>query len=288
MHGRLLRVQVGGEIRVVSARRQLRWLGQAPAGARLVVGDRVLVEGSGSDSVVVAAEERTTSLVRRAPRSGRVQVIAANVDQALLVFAARRPDPNPALLDRFLVACSRAGIEPVITINKQDLGCDLVEQWLPTYRDLGYPILCLSAREQRGLDQLRQRLAGATTLFCGPSGVGKSSLLNAVAPGLELRVGAVSEVTGKGLHTTSRAELLPLPFGGLVVDSPGLKEFAMWDLTRESLQDSFPEIRAHSGQCYYAGCSHSHEPDCAVAEAVAAGTIAPARHASYLTLLSET
>jgi len=288
MHGALVRVQVGDETRVVASRRRLSWEGGAPAAPRLVVGDAVVVEMRRDQGVVVAVQPRRTSLLRRAPGSGRAQVLAANVDQALLVFAARQPEPKPGLLDRFLVACHVAGIEAVIAINKIDQGIDQVEQWLPAYRRAGHTVLLMSARTGRGLGEIKRRLAGRTTLFCGPSGSGKSSLLNTAYPGFRLKVGTISEATGKGRHVTSRAELMPLPYGGFVVDTPGLKEFGVWDLDPSELERAFPDIRELAGSCRFAGCSHVHEPGCEVRQAVEDGALAASRYRSYASILDET
>jgi ribosome biogenesis GTPase len=286
-HGPLVRVQVGNQTMVVAARRKLRWEGGVPEAPRLVVGDRVEVEVRSEDGIVVGVQPRRTALLRRAAHGRRAQVLAANVDQALIVLAARSPEPNRRLLDRFLVACSHAEIEAVITINKADQGLDLVEPWLDVYSGLGYPVLRVAARTGRGLGQVKRRLVDRTTLFCGPSGVGKSSLLNAVYPGFRLRVGSISEATGKGRHTTSTAELMPLPYGGFVVDTPGLKEFGLWNLSRSELAAAFPELAEEMGGCHYPDCTHVHEPECSVREAVERGTIDAERYGSYLSLLEE-
>jgi len=288
MHGPLVRVQVGDETMVVASRRRLNWEGGTPPAARLVVGDRVSLEMKGEEGVVVAVHSRTNSVVRRAPGSDRPQVIAANVDQALLVFAARLPEPKRGLLDRFLSACWLAGIEAVITINKADQGMDSVEEWLGIYEGLGFEVLRVSARTSWGLGRIKRHLQGRTTLFCGPSGAGKSSLLNAVYPGFRLKVGSVSEATGKGTHTTSLAELMPLPYGGFVVDTPGLREFGLWRATRDELEGSFPEIAELAAGCRFGNCSHTHEPDCAVLKAVEDGAINEDRHRSFAKLLEET
>ncbi len=286
-HGPLVRVQVGDRTLVVASRRRLRWEGGVPEDPRLVVGDDVTVEMDRGEGVIVAVAPRRTCLLRRAASSNRPQILAANVDQALLVFAARLPEPNPRLLDRFLVACEHAGIAPVIVINKADQGNDLVEPWLPLYESLGYPVLMVSARTGRSMGNIKRCLRDRTSLFCGPSGAGKSSLLNAVFPGFRLRVGSISEATGKGRHTTTTAELMPLPSGGFVVDTPGLKEFGLWNLDRRELEASFPEIQRHASACRFPDCSHHHEPGCAVKGAAEHGEISPQRLASYTTLLSE-
>ena len=287
MHGPLVRVQVGLETMVVSSRRRLNWEGGSPPSARLVVGDRVAVEMRDDEGVVVAVHSRTNSVIRRAPNSTRPQVIAVNVDQALLVFAARLPEPKRGLLDRFLAACHLAGVEAVVTINKIDQGMDTVANWLPVYQELGYNVLQVSARTGWGLGRVKRRLEARTTLFCGPSGAGKSSLLNAVYPGFRLKVGSISEATGKGTHTTSMAELMPLPYGGFVVDTPGLKEFGLWQAGRIELEGAFPEIAGAAQDCRFANCSHTHEPDCAVLAAVADGVVDGERYGSYTRILEE-
>jgi ribosome biogenesis GTPase len=281
-HGPLVRVRVNGETVVMKSRRRLTWEGGEPPSPRLVVGDRVRAELGGDDGVVVAVRPRANSLCRSAPHSGRPQVLAANVDHALVVFAARSPEPRRGLVDRFLAACAIAGIDAVLVINKVDLGTEAVNEWIGVYEDLGYQILRVSARTGWGLGQVRRRLADRTTLFCGPSGAGKSSLLNAVHPGFRLKVGSISDVTGKGRHTTSRAELLPLPSGGFVVDTPGVKEFGLLEADGEALVAAFPEIAAETGGCRFSDCSHTHEPDCAVRAAVEEGAIDEARYASFI------
>jgi ribosome biogenesis GTPase len=287
MHGPLVRVQVGEETLVVASRRRLNWQGGTPAAPRLVVGDAVTLEMQGEEGVIVAVHARRNSLLRKAPSKNRAQILAANIDQALLVFAARKPKPKPGLLDRFLVACHLAGIKAVITINKIDQGTEEVEQWLWAYEGLDDRLLMVSARTGWGLGVVKRMLVDRTTLFCGPSGAGKSSLLNAVYPGFRLKVGELSESTGKGRHTTSAAELMPLPYGGFVVDTPGLKEFGVWEVTGTELEEAFPEIASRSPECRFPDCSHLNEPDCAVLAAVEAGEIAEHRFESYRKILEE-
>lgn len=287
MHGPLVRVQLGADTRVVASRRRLNWEGGTPAAARLVVGDRVSVEMQGDDGVIIAVHARSNSLQRRAASKNRAQILAANVDQALVVFAAREPVPKQGLVDRFLVACELAGIHAVITINKLDQGLAEVEKWLPVYEGLGFDVVRVSARSGWGLGVVKRLLIDRTTLFCGPSGAGKSSLLNAVYPGFRLKVGELSESTGKGRHTTSRAELMPLPYGGFVVDTPGLREFGVWEATVEELARAFPDIARHAGDCRFPDCRHQVEPDCAVRQAVASGEIDAGRFSSFQKILEE-
>jgi ribosome biogenesis GTPase len=288
-HGRRVRVRTDCDDRVVVAtcRSRLQWDGGKPAGGQVVVGDRVCLELRRDHGFVVRVHERRTSLMR-AGKSGQPQVIAANVDQALVVLAAHEPEPRQSLLDRFLVACDLAGIEAVVTVNKIDLGTEQVEPWLPVYQELGYPVLRVSALTGAGIEHIAERLHGRTTLFCGQSGVGKSSLLNAVHPGFRLKVGSISESTGKGRHTTTRTELLPLPTSGYVVDTPGLKEFGLWHATRLQVQAAFTEIAERAGGCRFQDCTHSHEPECSVTDALATGEIDAIRYQSFRTMLTET
>jgi ribosome biogenesis GTPase len=286
-HGPLVRVQVGDRTLVMASRRRLNWEGGTPSASKLVVGDRVSVEMRGGDGVVVAVHRRHNSIVRSTSEGDRPQLVAANVDQALLVFAARVPECKRGLLDRFLVACHLAGVEAVIVINKIDQGAEAVDPWLGIYEGLGYQVLRVSARSGWGLGRIKRRLADKTTLFCGPSGAGKSALLNAVYPGFRLKVGSVSEATGKGRHTTTTAELMPLPYGGFVVDTPGLKEFGLWQASREQLAGAFPELAQRAAGCRFADCSHRLEPGCVVLEAVADGSLDAERHRSYTKILEE-
>lgn len=284
--GPLVRVQRNDETLVVPFRRRLTWHG-GPEDRRLVVGDRVLLEGKTPALVVSAVAPRTTTLTRKSPGEQRGRVIAANVDQAVLVMAAVSPEPNPRLLDRLLVACHHAGIEPLVCINKVDQGTEGLDSWIGDYQDAGYQVMLASARTARGMGVLKRSVAGRTTLFCGPSGVGKSALLNAIHPGYRLREGSISGATGKGRHTTSTAQLLPLPGGGFVVDTPGVREFGLWDLPPAALFRCFPEIAPLAGSCAYRECSHTDDPDCAVREAVLAGRVSSRRYTSFLKLRQE-
>jgi ribosome biogenesis GTPase len=284
--GPLVRVQVGDETLVLPFRRRLRFH-RDEVDPRLVVGDHVVLEGRASQQVVSEVRPRHGSLLRRSPGEDRPRVIAANVDQAVVVMAAVSPEPNPRLLDRLLVACHHAGIAPVVCVNKVDQGMDAAEAWLPDYQDAGYPIVLVSARTTRGLGGLQRLVDRRTTLFCGPSGVGKSALLNAIHPGYRLREGSISEATGKGRHTTSSAQLLALPGGGFVVDTPGVREFGLWDLRPDQLIDCFPDLGRSAQQCAYAGCTHDTDEGCAVRDAVQAGRLSSRRYTSYLKLQRE-
>ncbi len=284
--GPLVRVQVGEEALVVPFRRALRW----PDGTqdrRLVVGDHVALDGKAPDLVVAEVGARRTTLTRRSPGERRARVIAANVEMAVVVMAAASPEPNPRLLDRLLVACHHAGIEPVICFNKVDQGTGAIDAWIGDYQDAGYEIMLASARTARGIGVLTRKIAGRTTLFCGPSGVGKSALLNAIHPGYRLREGSISEATGKGRHTTTTAQLLPLPGAGFVVDTPGVREFGFWDLVPARLQPCFPDIARVGDGCQFTDCTHASEAGCAVQAAVQAGTLSSRRYSSFVKLRQE-
>ena len=259
----------------------------AADGPRLVVGDRVGLEGRLPHLVVVEVERRATTLTRKSPGEARPHVIAANVDQAVVVVAARSPEPNLRLLDRLLVACHHAAIAPLLCVNKIDQGTEGVDTWIGDYQDAGYPIVMVSARTARGMGNLKRSVAGRTTLFCGPSGVGKSALLNAIQPGYRLREGSISEATGKGRHTTTTAQLLPLPGGGFVVDTPGIKEFGLWDLPTARLHECFPELAALVGGCAFPDCGHDSEAGCAVVAAAQQGRLSSRRYTSYVKLRQE-
>lgn len=216
------------------------------------------------------------------------QVIAANLDQVIPVFAAAAPPPHWNMLDRYLVSAEAAGIPAKICITKMDLaaeGCEDLHSVVEEYRRIGYPMLLVSAFAGRGLDELRAELQGCTSALLGKSGVGKTSLLNALQPGLGQRVSAISEFNGKGRHTTTHLELFPLDFGGALLDTPGVREFGLWGVEGEDLAWFFPEMRPYLGACRFgSGCRHAEEPGCAVRKAVVAGQISPRRYKSYMRL----
>lgn len=211
----------------------------------------------------------------------------ANIDQVIVTFAARQPDLNELLLNRFLVLAEWSGIpEIVICINKCDLLPEAAqESFLQAYREAGYRLLLVSAHEKQGIDGLRAQLSGKVTVFAGPSGVGKSSLLNAIDERLQLATGKISDKIKRGKHTTRAACLLPLAGGGTVVDTPGFSAAELEQLDKGKLAWYFPEFRQYIEKCYYNTCTHSHEPDCAVKEAVEAGSICRERYEAYLNIL---
>jgi ribosome biogenesis GTPase len=256
-------------------------------GEKVVVGDRVDVDedraGEGTVWSIVKVHERTTVLARRAPgKAPRPKAIVANVDQVLVVFAAANPDPHLRMLDRFLVIAESSEIAPVIIVNKTDVsGMDAARALFAPYERAGYTVHYTAARAGVGVDEVREALCGRLSALAGPSGVGKSSLLNAVQPGLGLRVSEVSLAVNKGRHTTVTAQLIPLECGGWVADTPGLREVGLWEIERDQLQFYFPEFEPLLGSCRYPTCTHTHEPGCAVHAAADAGEIHAGRYDSY-------
>ncbi len=210
----------------------------------------------------------------------------ANVDQVVAVFAAANPEPRLRMLDRFLVLAEANDLPAMIVVNKIDrVGVEAARERFAAYEAADYPVRYTSAAEGVGIDGLRDRLCGRTSVLTGPSGAGKSSLLNAVEPGLGLRTAEVSEAVGKGRHTTVSAELIPLRCGGYVADTPGLRELGLWGVELERLDECFPEFRPYLGACRFGrGCSHTHEPGCAIRAAVEAGEVPEARYESYRAL----
>lgn len=256
------------------------------AGDIIAIGDRVQITlQANSAGMIESIEPRRHALVRMSPtpRGEYQQIMLSNPDQVLMVFACAQPEPRLRMLDRFLVICEKQGIPAVIVANKVDLvGMQAAEAMFGIYPTLGYPVIYASAAEQIGIDQLRQVLTGKISGLAGPSGVGKSSLLNRIQPNLGLAVRAVSDTTSKGRHTTVVREMFPVEGGGFVADLPGLKALALWDTEPEELDGYFPELRDLVDQCRYNDCTHRVEPGCAVREAVDNGQVSAARYESYI------
>lgn len=268
---------------------QLR--GRLKQGARegdlAAIGDRVLVTqlNGGETGMIeeIKPRERLISRTAPTPRGEYHQIIIANPDQAVFVFACANPDPHLRMLDRFLVIAEKQAIPAIIVANKVDLvGIDLAEKMYSRYEEIRYPVLYTSARTRYGVDSLQRRLTENISVLAGPSGAGKSSLLNAIQPGLGLEVQKVSQATGKGLHTTVASEMFPLEGGGYVADTPGLKALALWDIEPEELDGYFPELRSLVQECQFSDCTHLHEPGCAVKTALARGEVHPERYESYV------
>ncbi|HVA90986.1 MAG TPA: ribosome small subunit-dependent GTPase A [Chloroflexota bacterium] len=256
----------------------------------LVIGDHVLVrQANDQEGAIERIQPRRNELARAAAGGVDLKhVLAANLDLVILGFALHEPDLNTPRLDRFLLAAEQAEIPPVIVITKLDLGSvEEAERMLRPYRDIGYPVVLTSVRSGEGLTAIRDILAGKISTIIGSSGVGKSSLLNALQPGLGLRFAEISAATGKGRHTTTVADLLPLDFGGYLADTPGLRELAPWDLDPEEVPLLFPEMRPYLDACRFTHCTHVHEPGCAVRRALEEGLIDPSRYRSYVRIRAE-
>jgi len=259
-----------------------------PSGDIAAVGDRVqitvLPDGSG---VIEKVEERKRAIVRLDPRpQGEYQqVLLANPDQAVFVFACAHPAPRLRMLDRFLVIAEKQNVPPLIVANKTDLVKN-PRDIFGLYETIGYRVLYTSTQTGAGLDELREALKGKISALAGPSGVGKSSLLNAIQPGLGLAVREISRAMKKGKHTTVVRQMFPLEGGGYVADTPGWKSLALWDTQPEELDAYFPELRDLVAHCQFSDCTHIHEPGCAVLLAVKEGRVHRERYESYLRLRS--
>lgn len=257
---------------------------------KLAVGDEVRLEqdARGGAWTIVEIAPRRSQLVRREPGGGYGErVVAANVDQVVVVFAAASPEPHPRMLDRFLVIAAANDIPARIVINKIDLVDPGALPWLADYERAGYAVHATSVVQCVGLDALREAMRGRVSALSGPSGVGKSSLLNAMYHGLDLRVGEISRSVDKGRHTTVGASMHPLPDGGFVMDTPGLREVGVWNVDARDLDRCFVEFRPFIPECRFRNCRHRAEPGCAVREAVAQGAVSERRYDSYLRLYEE-
>jgi ribosome biogenesis GTPase / thiamine phosphate phosphatase len=259
----------------------------------VVVGDEVEIEHNADRTGVISViRDRRNKLSRRAAgrRVGREHVIAANIDVAWIVQSVRRPEINTGFIDRFLVMAAVHEIESGLVINKQDLAeeadGETIDKLEKLYKNIGIPVFRMSALTGEGVDAFRTQLGGKTCVVVGPSGAGKSTLLNRVEPSLGLRTGEVSDRTLKGRHTTTFAELLPLSGGGFVVDTPGLREYGLVDLSPDELGFFFVEFERFRQDCRFPNCIHDHEPECRVKIAVEEGEIARGRYRSYINMLS--
>jgi len=236
----------------------------------------------------VLSRARPSPYERRKVLEDQEQVLVANPDQVVFVFSIKKPRPSLRKLDRFLVVAEMNELPAVICVNKIDLDrSGEAEKLFRIYEEIGYPVLYTSAKTGEGLEALRETLRGKISVLAGSSGVGKSSLLNAIQPGLGLRVREVSEATEKGLHTTRHAELFPLDGGGYVADTPGIRALALFDVEPQELDGYFREMAPLVADCQFSDCSHVHEPGCAVREAVEEGQISEERYNSYLRLREE-
>jgi len=252
------------------------------------IGDRVLVRQTEAERGVIYEVEPRQSLIARqapTPRGEYQQIIIANPDQIIYVFACSQPAPRMRMLDRFLVIAEKQNIPAAIVANKVDLvGLENARQYFDHYQPLGYRVFYTSTRTRIGIDELHAYLIDKISAFAGPSGVGKSSLLNVIQPGLGLTVQQTSASTSKGRHTTVASRLIRLDGGGFVADTPGLRSLALWDIEAEELDGYFPEIKPLVSQCQFNDCTHITEPGCAVRKAVEKQAIHPARYDSYVRL----
>ena len=288
--GMSARVEIEGQERPATIRGLLTELDTGYINP-VAVGDKVIVTEDGAGAwAIESVLPRKTILARPDPfLAPRQQVIAANVDQLLIVSSWREPDLWPELIDRYIIAASLSEIVPIICVNKADLISDMREYESTTqiYRDMGYMTLATSALTGAGIESLRSKLTGKLTVVVGLSGTGKSSLMSEVQPGLDLRVGEVSRAHHQGRHTTTQASIYRLDGGGYVADTPGIREFGLAGLTLGELPMYFPEIDELAADCRFSNCSHLEEPDCAVRAGEDEGHVSPSRGASYRAIFDE-
>jgi ribosome biogenesis GTPase / thiamine phosphate phosphatase len=259
----------------------------------IAVGDSVQLvpeTDEGNTAVITQIEDRKNYIARSSPHSkSQHHIIASNLDQTLLFATVREPRTSQGFIDRFLVSAEAYHVPAVIVFNKADIyrqkDIAVFEKLKDIYAACGYPVIKLSMQTGEGLPELKELLHYKTTLLSGHSGVGKSTFINAVMPGYNLRTTEVSNWSGKGMHTTTFAEMFDLPFGGRIIDTPGIREFGITDISRQELSHYFPEMRLLIHDCRYNNCLHTNEPGCAIKAAVENGSIASGRYISYLNIL---
>ena len=261
---------------------------QQRTGSRVVIGDRVDVSLSGEAWTIDAVGERSTELVRRG-RGRAAKILAANLDRVFVIVALRAPTVSAQLIDRFLVLVESGGMRPSLVLNKADLegAKEAGEAFAEVYSEVGYSVIIASAETGVGVDQLHEQACSGVSAFIGPSGAGKSTLLNVIDPELSLRTGALSKKTGTGRHTTVGSRLIPLACGGLVADTPGFGDVGLWSVEPGEVASCFPEFDAYEDGCHFRGCTHLHEPRCAVRAALDEGAVHASRYESYVMLRAE-
>lgn len=257
----------------------------------IAVGDRVEfeIEHGQQSAVITKLEPRKNYIIRRSVNlSKQTQIIGANLDLALLVVTLASPPTSTGFIDRFLVTAEAYGIPAALVFNKLDLfseeGLEILAEYMSIYENLGYPCYTVSALEKENIEELNEVLKDKITLISGHSGVGKSTLINAIIPGADLKTGNISDWSDKGKHTTTFAEMIDLPFGGKLIDTPGIRELGIVDIEPQELSHYFPEMRNLLNQCKFHNCRHINEPGCAVLDALENGEIEPSRYDSYLSI----
>ena len=249
----------------------------------VTVGDFVIVD---DQNQIVHIEDRYSFLSRKDNLHRRKQqLIAANIDQVLITSSIQDPYVKPSLIDRYIISTMKGNMKPIIILNKLDLDHDaqIVNDLKELYSGLGIPFIPTSTKTKEGLDQIRDAMKGKSSVFSGQSGVGKTSLINEIT-GSDLRIGDVVEKTGKGAHTTTLAELVPLGDESFCIDTPGIKSFSLWDITTSDILDYYSDLQEFANSCKFVNCTHTHEPDCAVKQAVESGELSDLRYQSYLTI----
>jgi ribosome biogenesis GTPase len=257
----------------------------------LAVGDYVDIDPEpGQDTgMITALHPRKNYIIRKSVNlSKQAQIIAANLDQAFLIVTLASPHTSMGFIDRFLVTAEAYAIPTILIFNKLDLfsdeGLAMLKEYQAIYEKAGYSCYSISAKEHTNLEQIRELLKDRITLLSGHSGVGKSTLINALLPGVQLKTADISEWSDKGKHTTTFAEMVKLPFGGYLIDTPGIRELGVFDIEKEELGRLFPEIRQLMGECKFHNCRHINEPGCAVLKALEEGEVEPSRYESYLSI----
>lgn len=259
----------------------------------LVVGDHVLFDlMEDQTGIITQIEKRKNYIDRKSTKLSKIShLIAANIDQAFLVVTLQDPRTSLGFIDRFLVAAEGFRIPTTLVFNKMDIYeeemLEMVEYLSDLYSSVGYSILHTSIVTEEGIDQIRAKMSGKVSLFSGHSGVGKSALINTLYPGLDLKVGELSQYHRKGRHTTTFAQMFQLEAKTFIIDTPGIKEFGLIEYSKDEIRDYFPEIRAYNNQCRFADCTHVHEPDCEVIKAVEEGKIPPSRYLNYVAILED-